>query len=41
MPDCLGVWEEPPSSDRSGGTAAECCPGSKAGAEVVECRGGK
>ena len=41
MPGFLGEWVEPPSSDRSGGTVAECCPGSKAGAEEVECRGGK
>ena len=40
MPGCLVVWVEPPSSDRSGGTVAKCCPGSKAGAEE-ECRGGK
>ena len=32
---------DPPSLDRSGGTVAECCAGSKAGAEEVECRGGK
>ena len=32
---------EPPSSDRSGRTVAECCPKSKAGAEEVERRGGK
>ena len=32
---------EAPSSDRRGGTVAECCPGSKAGAEEVKCGGGK
>ena len=41
MPGSLGVWEKPPSSDRSGGAVATCCPRSKAGAEEVECRWGK
>ena len=41
MPGDLGVWVESLSSDSSGETVAECCSGSKAGAEQVGCRGGE
>ena len=41
MPDYLGVWGGPPSSDRSGGTVAECCTRSKTGVGEAEYRGGK